>query len=690
MAAQERRWRVGELAAAAGVTIRTLHHYDGIGLLVPAERTAAGHRLYGEGGVRRLYRIVALRDLGLGLDEIAAVLDRGQPDLRQIVRGQLERAQGELERYGRLSERLAGLLETLEGSDAPSVDQFIDVLEEMIVVTDVTEIARILGIGRQAASELVGSAADFPAPEAMRGGRPVWARRAVEAWAASRPLPERVWTRPALSFPGGFTPRTRQIMDIAAGEARRLHHDFVGDVHVLLALLDPGCPGAAREVLESFGLELDGVRQSVIEAVGRPAAPARHGQLVDRATSMLIEQAKLRAIELRDEEVSSEHVLLALAARRERSAAGRLLIERGVELGELAERVLALTDTPGRKRGLDAATVSADQIDASDVARVLGVSRAHVIELATHPDFPGAEVGTDGYRRWPRGEVLRWAADHPERGAWRGPLAPAEEGELAPRLGEILRIASAEAEALNHSWIGPDHLLLALLHRDCPGVAREVLESFRVSLDHVRAAWVDSMGDSFEPSARAAVVPPATHHVLERAVLAAVELADEEAVGEHVLLALTDDWPASAVAKLIADRGGDAASVREQLIATSDGMLPAPEAPPPRESPTSPNRVPRPPLPALAPSPLGHDPHRRRPWGSGIFGTADGETFMHGTTLRQYRIDRDGYPVLTTDGKPIHWLIDNDGRLVLDEDGKGIDVVVDIPPDAQMRSYPRD
>jgi MerR family transcriptional regulator, thiopeptide resistance regulator len=54
---------VGRLAAATGLTVRTLHHWDAIGLLAPAERSQAGHRRYGPAEVRRLYRIVALRRL---------------------------------------------------------------------------------------------------------------------------------------------------------------------------------------------------------------------------------------------------------------------------------------------------------------------------------------------------------------------------------------------------------------------------------------------------------------------------------------------------------------------------------------------------------------------------------------------------------------------------------------------------
>lgn len=217
------------------------------------------------------------------------------------------------------------------------------------------------------------------------------------------------------------------------------------------------------------------------------------------------------------------------------------------------------------------------------------MSRARVIELAAEPDFPGSEVGPSEYRRWPRMEILRWAAAHRHRGPARAPLEPAADGELPPRLDEIFRIASAEAEALNHSWIGPDHLLLALLHPDCPGAAREALESFGLSLEDARASWVESMGDPFEPTGRAAVLPPATHHLLERAELSAVELEDDQPLSEHVLLALTDDWPASAVAKLIADRGGDAATVRKRLIAVSDGMLPAPKALDPASGPPLPS-----------------------------------------------------------------------------------------------------
>src|SRR5690242_21744766 len=70
----EKHWKIGELARATGLTVRTLHHYDEIGLLVPSERTQAGYRLYGEQDGRRLYEIRALRDLGIPLVEIPAAL----------------------------------------------------------------------------------------------------------------------------------------------------------------------------------------------------------------------------------------------------------------------------------------------------------------------------------------------------------------------------------------------------------------------------------------------------------------------------------------------------------------------------------------------------------------------------------------------------------------------------------------
>ena len=63
----DEQYRIGELAQAAGVTVRALHHYDRLGLLVPSERTHGGHRLYTAADVQRLYRLLALRELGLPL-----------------------------------------------------------------------------------------------------------------------------------------------------------------------------------------------------------------------------------------------------------------------------------------------------------------------------------------------------------------------------------------------------------------------------------------------------------------------------------------------------------------------------------------------------------------------------------------------------------------------------------------------
>jgi MerR family transcriptional regulator, thiopeptide resistance regulator len=73
---------IGEVARASGVTVRTLHHYDDVGLLRPGGRTASGYRLYDDADLERLQRILCYRELGFALDEIAALLD--DPDVDPI------------------------------------------------------------------------------------------------------------------------------------------------------------------------------------------------------------------------------------------------------------------------------------------------------------------------------------------------------------------------------------------------------------------------------------------------------------------------------------------------------------------------------------------------------------------------------------------------------------------------------
>src|SRR5581483_4449475 len=67
--------KVGELAKRTGLSIRTLHYYDEIGLLHPSKLTGSRHRLYGPGELVRLQQIKSLRQLGLSLEEIRECLD---------------------------------------------------------------------------------------------------------------------------------------------------------------------------------------------------------------------------------------------------------------------------------------------------------------------------------------------------------------------------------------------------------------------------------------------------------------------------------------------------------------------------------------------------------------------------------------------------------------------------------------
>jgi MerR family transcriptional regulator, thiopeptide resistance regulator len=89
-------WTVGQVADVFGVTVRTLHHYDEAGLLVPSERSAAGYRLYTDGDLVRLQQIVVYRRLELPLDEIASLL-AGDEDASAHLRRQREAVMNRLD-----------------------------------------------------------------------------------------------------------------------------------------------------------------------------------------------------------------------------------------------------------------------------------------------------------------------------------------------------------------------------------------------------------------------------------------------------------------------------------------------------------------------------------------------------------------------------------------------------------------
>ena len=121
--------KIGELARVAGVTVRALHHYDSVGLLVPSERTHGGHRLYSSADVERLYRLLALREVGLPLEDIGPLLD-GEDGLGDTVKRHLGRVEQQLGALEQLRLRLTRILAALDG-DGVSTDQFLDAMEAM-------------------------------------------------------------------------------------------------------------------------------------------------------------------------------------------------------------------------------------------------------------------------------------------------------------------------------------------------------------------------------------------------------------------------------------------------------------------------------------------------------------------------------------------------------------------------------
>lgn len=121
---------VGTAAELIGVTVRTLHHWDGIGLASPSIRTPAGYRQYTDEDLQRLHRIIAYREAGLALDAVREVLDDATADVSTTLRQQRAQLAERIEGLQRLDRRLERMTDAHERGFLLSEQEQSDIFGE--------------------------------------------------------------------------------------------------------------------------------------------------------------------------------------------------------------------------------------------------------------------------------------------------------------------------------------------------------------------------------------------------------------------------------------------------------------------------------------------------------------------------------------------------------------------------------
>lgn len=125
----KKSWKVGELATQTGLTVRTLHHYDQIGLFSPSQHSNAGHRIYTEADISELQQIISLKQLGFSLDEIKEMIKSPcfKPD--EVIEMQLERLNEQIRMQEQLRSRLLDIYDLLNAQQDVSAEKFIKLIE---------------------------------------------------------------------------------------------------------------------------------------------------------------------------------------------------------------------------------------------------------------------------------------------------------------------------------------------------------------------------------------------------------------------------------------------------------------------------------------------------------------------------------------------------------------------------------
>ncbi len=331
-----------------------------------------------------------------------------------------------------------------------------------------------------------------------------------------------------------FTDRARKVMALANQEAQRCHHEYIGTEHILLGLVKEGS-GAGATALKNLGVDLEKLRQEVEKLVQRGPDTVTMGKLpsTPRARQVIV-YAIEEARALHHGNIDAEHLLLGLL-RETDGIAAQVLVNLGLKLEDVRREVLALLQAgPDRQSGRHLPEARAGRslfgrfwsragkwigtggedpmyerfTDRARKVMALANQEAQrfnheyigtehlLLGLALERSGVGAMVmknlGVDLARL--RAEVEKLVKPGPN-------MVAMDKLPETPRAKRAVEYAVEEARALNHNYVGTEHLLLGLL-RESDGVAAQVLMNLGLKLEDVRQEVLNLVAAGIEDGPR--------------------------------------------------------------------------------------------------------------------------------------------------------------------------------------------
>jgi ATP-dependent Clp protease ATP-binding subunit ClpA len=328
-----------------------------------------------------------------------------------------------------------------------------------------------------------------------------------------------------------FTPRAQQVVSLARKEADRFNHNFVGTEHLLLGIIKLG-QGVAVNVLQKMGLDLETVRIEVEKQVGTGPDQKMIGNIpyTPRVKKVLALAAK-EARALNHTYVGTEHILLGLL-REGDGVAARVLMNLNVDIEQTRHEILKElepnldasrapenlpTDEPPRTKKEPLS------FEEEDFGRMFTPRAQEVLKLAHNEadrfkhGFVGTEhllLGLIAIGKGVASTVLQKLGLDLERVRQEVekqlPPGPHKIDNIpyTPGIKKVLTLAAREAKALQHTYVGTEHLLLGLLNEDV-GVGSQFLKNLGVNIKQTRVDILKELDPNFDGAAAPTSTPPA-------------------------------------------------------------------------------------------------------------------------------------------------------------------------------------